>query len=390
MGPTNTEDQFHTISPETLAQKTGLDIKRSAAWLAHVDASPKMPIDSEDRNSDLEPSEDTDDVIHNLNLRDLEEAWEFETERCEMFKLARRDNEIDDVIIAGLSFAIGEMQNPRATVCGVVIGTMAAIFNNHRAFTPYLQAPARPFPRRISAIVADIEREGLNNLNRLKYELELAVDMEALATGGMRDTTEVMTKLRFARDLRLVRMEKAMEADRITASDGLGTFTADETGQPAPANSAAAVAELRMAGSDYPLSDKRFIAVDGLEVNEEVDIGKHQRFWFDRIREVGTVAPHFAELGSTLWKDLELEVPVELTASMLSLEGIDKETADAAQIALFSAFNSTLGVVDLETMAIALTAFAMAHPAITSVQPGGLYEKPFGSNTRYMLATIGE
>jgi hypothetical protein len=72
-------------------------------------------------------------------------------------------------------------------------------------------------------------------------------------------------------------------------------------------------------------------------------------------------------------------------ARMLGLQHVDRKTANAAEIAMFTSFNTSLSVPDMETIAFALGAFIYAHPDLRHMSRKGHFELPFGDDTAYSL-----
>jgi hypothetical protein len=73
-----------------------------------------------------EPSSEPDDfdLLHDYCIRDLQDAYDFETEKREMFDLSFVDTEIEKAIDSALKFGIEQMENPAATVPGIVVGVI--------------------------------------------------------------------------------------------------------------------------------------------------------------------------------------------------------------------------------------------------------------------------
>jgi hypothetical protein len=149
------------------------------------------------------------------------------------------------------------------------------------------------------------------------------------------------------------------------------------------------VAMLRMP-QPKPSTDreKRLYAADRCTYKgpaENILPESHQSFWDAQLGNIRPLTIDFVKSGSVIWKFLGLEVSSERTAEILTLEKIDKATADAAQSALLSAFNTSVEPADLETVALALSTFIHAHPAFSHLVPDGVFHLPFGPFTVYSL-----
>jgi hypothetical protein len=149
------------------------------------------------------------------------------------------------------------------------------------------------------------------------------------------------------------------------------------------------VAMLRMPQPELSADhEKRLYAADRCTYRgpaQDILPESHQRFWNTQLRGIRPMAIDFVKSGPVIWKFLDLDVPSEQTAEILSLEKIDKVTADAAQSALLSAFNTSVEPADLETIALALSTFIHAHPAFKHLVPDGVFHLPFGPFTVFSL-----
>lgn len=131
--------------------------------------------------SKMERSEPENEV-HKIHIRTLVDALDFETELTECFDLRYVDREIEDAIRPAATWAVDQIaNNPKATVCGIVIGSLRELMRNHRAFYGYVRGPRRPYPRRVEEIEADIADERIRGTRRLEFELEWARELRAKA-----------------------------------------------------------------------------------------------------------------------------------------------------------------------------------------------------------------
>lgn len=140
-----------------------------------------VPIERDDEL--LERLIETDPVMrdHAYSERDLRDAHEFTHELQEMFDLKRIDLEIERPLWAALEFGLNSANSEGTSVCGIIVGTIRAILENHHAFYPYLVAPKKMYPRAVSEIRAEIEDERKTAIHRLQYELDLALALQAKA-----------------------------------------------------------------------------------------------------------------------------------------------------------------------------------------------------------------
>jgi hypothetical protein len=93
-----------------------------------------------------DPSERHDHLVHEHELHD---AWEFETEKREIFGLKSADHEIETVIEAAIEAGFECMDYEHATVAGTIVTVIKAMLNNHRALAKYVVGPARPEVRSV-------------------------------------------------------------------------------------------------------------------------------------------------------------------------------------------------------------------------------------------------
>ena len=112
---------------------------------------------------------------HLLHERELEHAWEFETEKREIFGLKNVDNEIETVIEAALEAGLECMDYEHATVSGTIVTVIKAVLCNHRALSKYVLGPARPEVRSVEEIHKELAGEFPRAVYRLMFELNDAL-----------------------------------------------------------------------------------------------------------------------------------------------------------------------------------------------------------------------
>ena len=118
----------------------------------------------------------------------------------------------------------------------------------------------------------------------------------------------------------------------------------------------------------------------------EVRTRTHRRFWNARLNAIQHRLPtDILKSGLVIWRHLDLHVSINKTAAILGLQAMDAETADAAQSALFSAFNTSAALPDMETVAFALGTFIHAHPIFSNMISNGEFYLPFGPDTGFKL-----
>lgn len=117
-----------------------------------------------------------DHLIHEYHLHD---AWNFETEKREIFELKKFDNEIEGMIEGGLKAAFDCMNYEHATVIGTVLCTMKGMLASHRALAKYVHSPERPEVRSIEEIHYELSGEFPRSVRRLMLELDYALDHKA-------------------------------------------------------------------------------------------------------------------------------------------------------------------------------------------------------------------
>lgn len=153
-------------------------------WQRTVNVT-SVPIERDDGDRALKALVESGPAMadHAYDQRDLRDAHEFSHELQEMFELKRIDLEIERPLWAALEFGLESMNSEGSTVCGIIVGTVRAILENHHAFYPYLVAPKKMYPRSVAEIRAEIEDERKTAIVRLQYELDLALALEAKAAG---------------------------------------------------------------------------------------------------------------------------------------------------------------------------------------------------------------
>jgi hypothetical protein len=136
--------------------------------------------------------------------------------------------------------------------------------------------------------------------------------------------------------------------------------------------------------------DNRFVASSrerfkGLA--SEIQKATHQKFWDARLENVRplTDCVDFLKSGPVIWSHMGLQASRVRVARMLGLQHVDRKTANAAEIAMFSSFNTSLSVPDMETIAFTLGAFIYAHPELKHMSRKGQFELPFSDDTAYSL-----
>jgi hypothetical protein len=140
-----------------------------------------------------------------------------------------------------------------------------------------------------------------------------------------------------------------------------------------------------------PGSKSRFVAYDSAYYRGDAmqDQACHQAFWEDQIN-IRNFSTEFVKSGKEIWKTLGIEIPPERTKEMMLMESIDDETSKAAQIALWSAFNTSRYPIDMETAAFVLATFIHSHPVFKRFVSDEAFIKPYGDNTHYGLLEIDE
>lgn len=152
-------------------------------WQHNINTIRHIPVERETSVEKNVAKADLDAEVHAYCEYDLQDAYDYRTEMMEMFQARHIDDKLETVIWAGLEFALEAMKSERATVSGIVVGTMRAMLWSQQAFHSYFHGPRRPYPRSIKDIEAHIEAEKTRSvtLHYLEGELEDALDLEARA-----------------------------------------------------------------------------------------------------------------------------------------------------------------------------------------------------------------
>lgn len=148
-------------------------------WHRRIHEVRHVPIERDDEVLAALIQNDPMMTDHAYCERDLREAHEFTSELQDMFGLKRIDLEMERPLWAALEFGLNSANSEGATVCGIVVGTIRALIENHHTFYPYLNAPKKMYPRSVAEVRAEIEDERKTAIHRLQYELDLALALEA-------------------------------------------------------------------------------------------------------------------------------------------------------------------------------------------------------------------
>jgi hypothetical protein len=125
-----------------------------------------------------------DHLIHEYHLHD---AWNFETEKREIFELKKFDNEIEGMIEGGLEAAFDCMNYEHATVIGTVLCTMKGMLASHRVLAKYVHGPERPEVRSIEEVQYELSGESPRAVRSLLLELDQALERKADAESSSRE-----------------------------------------------------------------------------------------------------------------------------------------------------------------------------------------------------------
>jgi hypothetical protein len=136
-------------------------------------------------------------------------------------------------------------------------------------------------------------------------------------------------------------------------------------------------------------SGLRFVAIDPLTYRGAGfrDREAQQTFWGHQLNGRPFSVP-FVKSGIAIWKKLGIKVPTDTTAYMMKMTGVDEETSQAIQAAIWSAYNTARGPIDLETVVFALATFMHADPLRKHLVLEDPYLEPYGDRTRYVLYKV--
>lgn len=144
---------------------------------------------------------------------------------------------------------------------------------------------------------------------------------------------------------------------------------------------------------DWSIFDKRFIAVydPSAETKTSPKIKlDYVMYWSDVLASVGAGDPSFPQAGKHIVDAAGLVAPREKLKRALSLTSIDDQTAAAVNAALFMAFNSTPIGTDLDAVVLGIATFLHSHKSFESMTSDEPFQPPFGKDTAWVQATIGE
>lgn len=114
-----------------------------------------------------------------VSERMLRDAWEFETEKKELFELRSIDTEIEFMIDSGLEAALEGMDTEQSTVSGIAVAVMKAMLSSHRALAKYISGPRRPEVRSSAEIQEELTGEYPRAVSRLICELLEAAERDS-------------------------------------------------------------------------------------------------------------------------------------------------------------------------------------------------------------------
>jgi hypothetical protein len=158
-------------------------------WQEHVNTVRRIPVEATDDAMKRANEADPIRAIHNLDLYDLEGAFNYESEKLDIFRLRAFDTEIEHVLDTALQYVIQEVQYEQATVCGIAVGLTLTIIENFRPLAKYANRSFRPDPRSVAEIRAEMADEFPRAVRRLQQELDLALKLEKEAAAGDDNTS---------------------------------------------------------------------------------------------------------------------------------------------------------------------------------------------------------
>jgi hypothetical protein len=138
-----------------------------------------------------------------------------------------------------------------------------------------------------------------------------------------------------------------------------------------------------------PDSELRFVAIDPATYQGKavLDRAAHEEFWTEQMNGRPFSMP-FLKSGTTIWKKLGIKVDPETTAYMLQMRSVDRETSEAVNAAIWSAFNTARRPIDFETAAFVLASFMHADPLRQHLVVSEAFVEPYGSRTVYGLCEL--
>ena len=135
-----------------------------------------------------------------------------------------------------------------------------------------------------------------------------------------------------------------------------------------------------------PDANRRFFAYDssfypGTAVEDRAN---NQKFW-EAMIDVPAASMDFIKSGPKIWKTLGITGLEEQTKRLLRLKRVDQATCEAAQAALWSAFNTSRFPIDIATAVFVLATFIHGHPAFRDLVSNTVFSKPYGEATVYAM-----
>lgn len=108
-------------------------------------------------------------------------------------------------------------------------------------------------------------------------------------------------------------------------------------------------------------------------------------WWADCCAGIGRPDVAWCKAGAVMWDHVQIEVPQDWLAMVMSLKVIDADLARATMAGLFSAVASTVGPVDIDSIMYGITTFVHSHPAFNAVTQDGEWRLPYGEDTAYCI-----
>lgn len=136
-------------------------------------------------------------------------------------------------------------------------------------------------------------------------------------------------------------------------------------------------------------SGLRFLAIDpdnyrGTAVS---DPAAFQDFW-DHQTNGRPFSMPFLKSGLAIWKKLGIKVSPETTAYIMQMDSVDAETSEAIQAAVWSAYNTAVEPIDIETAFFVLATFIHGDPLRKHQVSDEPFAEPYGDKTRYVLKPV--
>ncbi|KJC44548.1 hypothetical protein UP06_18980 [Bradyrhizobium sp. LTSP857] len=284
--------------------------------------------------------------LRQLSERDLYDASRFETELKDTFGFGWVDDEVREPLEDAINQFISMSEQGDATPAGIFATALKVFLKAHpRGFGRYYSGHD-PWPRSPELIRAEIDARMPIALSWLQDELDEALERASFKGSDDRPYEEKPFDNEATTMLR-------MRSEKPDPTDGMIVVAANRA---------------RHTGDPAIISRERL-----------------NHWWADCCARFSRPDVDWCKAGAVMWDHVQIEVPPDWIAFMMSLKSVDADLARATMAGLFGAVATTVGPVDMDSIMHGITTFVHTHPAFSAITKEGEWHLPYGENTAYSV-----